>query len=767
MIRFLLRGGSLAAVMLAVGCACAAAAIVLSSAHPRKKAAHAIRSLPVAINRTLQDAAAAMPSGPPGNPSARATEIAVQADPATATSLGQELGALSWSSEASGQAVAFQAVDPLDNSHVWAVGGACTLLFSGDGGATWTKDTHVVGCSPAATLTGISVLGANGPGWAVGSGGVLLVCSAGCNQPTAAWSALARGSTTGAKDGTLTSGQATAQSASLFGTAAYVGWAITAASGRLPAGTTIVSVNTATKTAALSNAATASTTKDTFTVTAPASAVPVGVDFTSVWGADGNDVYAVGASGGVGRIWACSGSCGSQTSAGSGGATWMDVTPAALGSAVPKSVSGAGTSFVVSAGSGGTVLVCSSSCSAQASGWAALSGAAAPPSSVSFNGVFAADTNDVYAVGDGALWACSARCTQPVASSANAVWGSLATSFAKPALAGVAAQGAGPAWAVGGGGAIWYCPANCTLSGTSWAPVSPPAPTTQPLAAVGLSNANHVWAAGAAGTIVAQLNPTQPAMQTQTAFGYLGLVVTPAVWTGSDGNHVDPTQGGQVFAGTKAAVTALLGIKPAPPSWAVTDMGYLDYAMRLVASTAIADDSCNPQSPTQLAAAQSELGNGDVLFSSGHFDTAIDHYRTAWQDALSAKGVPCGGGLSVAPAGAPTLSAARMVPGDSVDDAAQPVTVAVSGSAANVYLYEDSVSGALLPALHLKIVEDGVSTLYDGPLQSGWTAAAPLSLGSWAAGEQHSFVFKVSMPQSTGNAFQGQSGGLVFVWARS
>jgi len=779
--RVLLRGASVVAVVLAAGCACAAAAILLAAAHPRQSVpgAHGratialaapgtARSFRVAIGRTLQ-AATSAPPAPPGNPSARATEIAVQGDPGTSTSLGQELSAGSWSRETSGQSVALQAVDPLDNGHIWAVGAACTLVFSGDGGTTWTKAASIAGCPVTTTLTGIFVESPSGPGWAVGSGGVVLVCPSGCNQATAPWAALARGSVTGAKDGTLTVGSTTAQSASLFGTTAYVGWGITAASGGLPAGTTVVSVSLSTKTALLSNAATASTAKDTFTVTAPPSAVPSGVDFKGVWAADAKDVYAVGASSVAGRVWACSASCGSRTSGGAGGAAWADVTPGSLGSATPTGIGGAGTSFVVAAGTDGKVLVCISACSANAAGWSSLTGTAAPPSSVAFTSVWAADTSDVYAVGPGALWACSARCTQATAAPANASWSALATSFALPPLDGVSAQGAGPAWAVGVGGAIWYCSGSCTTSGTSWVPVSPPAPTTQTLNGVNLSNASHVWGVGAGGTIVAQLSPGGNAMRIQSAIAALGLGLSPALWSSSgEGNHVDPALGGQVFADTKSAVTSLLALKPSPPGWAATDMGYLDYAARLIASSAIADNSCNPQSPAQLTAAQNELANGDGFFAAGQYDIAIDHYKTAWQDALNAKGVPCGGGnLSVSPAGAPTLTATRMVPGDSVDDSAQPVTVGISGTGGSVSLYEDSLTGALLPALHLKIVEDGSTTIYDGALQSGWTASSPLGLGTWAAGEQHRFVFTVSLPLDAGNALQGQSAGLVFVWARS
>src|SRR5439155_7631558 len=165
------------------------------------------------------------PSGRPGNPPAKTTEVNVQAF------FGTQLSSLAWTTQTSPVATDLKAVAAIDSSHVWAAGNNCTLLFSANG-TTWTKDTNVpAGCT--SNLTGVDVIG-SGPGWAVGSGGTALVCAANCNTATATWTALTRGSVTGKNDGKLTNGSTSAQSASLF-TTDYSGYTITDAQSKIPA----------------------------------------------------------------------------------------------------------------------------------------------------------------------------------------------------------------------------------------------------------------------------------------------------------------------------------------------------------------------------------------------------------------------------------------------------------------------------------------------------------------------------------------------------
>jgi hypothetical protein len=124
----------------------------------------------------------------------------------------------------------------------------------------------------------------------------------------------------------------------------------------------------------------------------------------------------------------------------------------------------------------------------------------------------------------------------------------------------------------------------------------------------------------------------------------------------------------------------------------------------------------------------------------------------------------------VNPPGEPAFDLAGMVGGDSQ---ARPMTVTVSGGLPTVVgIYEVATTGPLLAALHLKIVEDGSTTVYDGPLLASWTAGSPLVLpgagagGKWPAGESHSFVFTVSLPTGAGTTFEGATGSLNFIWTR-
>ncbi len=124
----------------------------------------------------------------------------------------------------------------------------------------------------------------------------------------------------------------------------------------------------------------------------------------------------------------------------------------------------------------------------------------------------------------------------------------------------------------------------------------------------------------------------------------------------------------------------------------------------------------------------------------------------------------------VSPPQSPDFNLTNMVGGDT---AVQSVSVTVNGGLPTVMsLYEQTATGTLLPQLNVKIVEDGTTTVYNGPLATGWTASSPLALpgsgatGLWPAGESHTFVFTVSLPSSAGNSFQSASASVSFVWQR-
>ncbi len=463
------------------------------------------------------------PPPPPGQPSARVTEIRVQ------TSLGHRLSSNALAKEHSGvgPATELEAVDAIDNSHVWAAGQNCTLLFSSNG-STWQRDSHVpVPCASAVTLTGISVLGSGGPGWVAAPAAQFWCARRGVTASTAMWHALALGTT---------------------------------------------------------------------------------VNFRSVWAADASHVYAVGTSmGGAGEIWACSRNCGSATAGtASGDARWTNATPHGLGSTRLNAIAGRAGTFVTAVGSSGTILICSNStCATSSSDWHSLAagqGGKVPPRTATFGAVWAAGVNTVYAVGSnaskGVIWACSHNCNKAKTGTGHAVWAAVTPkALGKTELSAVSGQGRNVAWAAGSGGAIWYCPSSCPTSRTSWVALSPPYPTRENLLGVSSTGQNGFWGVGAAGTIVTTTQWGRMVERISLAIGDLGIALNPTFWShkNHDGNHVDPVTGGSVLNYSEEAIDRLTAITSSEPAWAVTDLRHLDYAMRLIASTTIGDNSCQAE----------------------------------------------------------------------------------------------------------------------------------------------------------------------------
>src|SRR5262249_11887664 len=97
-----------------------------------------------------------------------------------------------WAAQSSGVNANLNALDAQDAKHVWAVGDACTIVFTTNGGTTWTKDANVTGCG-GANLTGVAVDGGGGAGWGGGAGGA---GPAGPSGRTGRSSSARRGATT-------------------------------------------------------------------------------------------------------------------------------------------------------------------------------------------------------------------------------------------------------------------------------------------------------------------------------------------------------------------------------------------------------------------------------------------------------------------------------------------------------------------------------------------------------------------------------------------
>lgn len=115
------------------------------------------------------------------------------------------------------------------------------------------------------------------------------------------------------------------------------------------------------------------------------------------------------------------------------------------------------------------------------------------------------------------------------------------------------------------------------------------------------------------------------------------------------------------------------------------------------------------------------------------------------------------------------LTASNMRPGDSQTGT---VDIANSGSLSAAYsLAQSSLTGATLAGqLDLEVVDcgdaaapdcAGGASLYSGKLDSMPTTA----LGTFAAGEARRFEFTVTLPASTGNAFQGLGSSVQFDWS--
>lgn len=292
------------------------------------------------------------------------------------------------------------------------------------------------------------------------------------------------------------------------------------------------------------------------------------------------------------------------------------------------------------------------------------------------------------------------------------------------------------------------------------------------------------------------------------AVAALGKALDAANWSqvSLDGNHVSPSRGSVVFAQTRRAVQELAQLRPGPPSWAITDMTHLDYAARLIATTAISESACGgTDGGDRSRKARRELAKGDATFGKARYADAVKRYGKAWKYALAAKrktpgkhekhkqgkttkhGGGAAGcvtpGLIVSPGGAPGFTVTRLVPRDVAS--LHGITVQVTGSQSAVTgLYTRDRAGSLLPALNLAILDTTTGlTVYSGPLNGlssspsspqricavGSTDTGPGCIAAWRAGELHTFTFTVSFPSrgSADNAFQGTGGSLTFVWGRS
>ena len=290
------------------------------------------------------------------------------------------------------------------------------------------------------------------------------------------------------------------------------------------------------------------------------------------------------------------------------------------------------------------------------------------------------------------------------------------------------------------------------------------------------ANANGVllYVIGNLHAVVTADKPT--AGHISNAIALLNRALASNLWSGTDGNHVDPKNGNQVFDRVHDAVGELQAIKKPPPAWVGANIGYLEYAVRLIASTLKADNSCSPKKQNELNAASNELSNGDSEFDKSHFPEAVDHYKSAWNHAGNAQGVSCAvPGLSVQPLDK-LFDVTNLVPGDQVPKSA---TVQVTGTSGSVTLSgttpHESKPGF---ASHLQLtVVDPLAPPSSPPIYHGSLSDLPARGqitvdgsgpgGTWLVNEQRTFSFTIAFDATSDNSLQGATASSTLVWSRT
>jgi DNA/RNA endonuclease G (NUC1) len=128
----------------------------------------------------------------------------------------------------------------------------------------------------------------------------------------------------------------------------------------------------------------------------------------------------------------------------------------------------------------------------------------------------------------------------------------------------------------------------------------------------------------------------QDGQKLDDAIQHLSRAVDPGNWI--DAAHVQPKQGEKAFGETKDAVNKLRDLLKNKKS-AMSDallQSFIDRllrATRLVAQTAINESAAAGGDPNDIAKANDELAQGDADASGDKPDSAVEHYRNAWQNA--------------------------------------------------------------------------------------------------------------------------------------
>lgn len=107
------------------------------------------------------------------------------------------------------------------------------------------------------------------------------------------------------------------------------------------------------------------------------------------------------------------------------------------------------------------------------------------------------------------------------------------------------------------------------------------------------------------------------------------------------------------------------------------------------------------------------------------------------------------------------FSLGNLKPGDIVNSK---VTIANSGTLAAAFaLSENAVNGFTNKDNLVLTISTGGTTVWTGTF-GALTAAGPLDLGTFAAGEAREYTFSVKLAQSAGNAEQGKNATATYTW---
>lgn len=139
----------------------------------------------------------------------------------------------------------------------------------------------------------------------------------------------------------------------------------------------------------------------------------------------------------------------------------------------------------------------------------------------------------------------------------------------------------------------------------------------------------------------ATLSGKQELGKLDEAIDRLASSLAPALWI--DQTHLDPKTGDRVFQDEKGAVGKLAELikekKTTIPDNVLMDcITRLIQADRILAQTIIADANLAHGDPAKIAKAREEMAQAEQDVASGKYDSGIEHFRNAWQQALKGIG---------------------------------------------------------------------------------------------------------------------------------